>query len=315
MATNISNIGTSVPKPVRLDMDNYRRNSSASMMTFPTDLGVNSMLMVFRKYEYTPAGTIGLNSLQRGDRGNSVVQRGLDAVNFPIPTNLQDQNEARLGRFDMRYLGDVVAQSFNREDFVKMTSADGAELYNMIKGGNKDVMDEAAYLARFAGSDFARAFSAGRGVVANPKASLVYEGHEFKLHSFVWNLAPRSEADSIMLKNITDVIKRNQLPATGGRVATMTYLRYPSIVDLYLLGVDQNFFYKFKPAMLRSFNINYSGQNAVSILRGGRPANVTIEMNFIETDIHYSHEYGGSIVDDVDMGINDNSRWGTGSVR
>lgn len=295
MATKSDNIGNTVATPVARVMGNYRNENNNSLLSFPANSPTNSMLMAFRKYEYSTPGTIGLNSMQRNSA--SMVPTSSNFISLPIPTNLQDQNEARLGRFDSRYIADLAAQAFQANDFSKLAQADGGVLYDMMSQG-KNPTDEAAYLARFLGSDIGRAFSAGRGVAANPKAALVYEGHEFKIHSFMWNLTPKSEADSFALRQIVEVVKRNKLPTLGGLVAERSFLRYPAIVDLYLMGVDENFFYKFKPAMLRSFNINYSGQNAVSILRGstgGRPTNVTIEMNFIETDIHYSHEYGGEM--------------------
>ena len=295
MATKSNIIGNPVATPVGRVINSSRSENNNSLLSFPVNSPTNHMLMVFRKYEYNTPGTIGLNSMQRST--GSIFPISNNAISLPIPTNLQDQNEARLGRFDSRYIADLAAQAFQDTDFSKFSMADGKKLYDMVDQG-KNVTDEAAYLARFLGSDIGRAFSAGRGVAANPKAALVYEGHEFKIHSFIWNLTPKSEADSFALREIIEVVKRNKLPTLGGLVAERSFLRYPAIVDLYLLGVDENFFYKFKPAMLRSFNINYAGQNAVSILRGssgGRPTNVTIEMNFIETDIHYSHEYGGEI--------------------
>lgn len=283
------------------------RLNSLSVASFPSDIGPHQMLFVFKKYAFNPAGSISLNSIQDIDNGN-ISELAKNMILFPVPSNLLDQNEARLSKFDMNFLGGQLGSAFGTlegnekdnasamkfvDDFRKaLTSGNGGEISKMLHNSEfARLSKDAAYLAKYFGTGFYKAYSAGMGVAANPKSALIYDGHEMKNHTFSWTFAPRSEEESTNLRNIINFIKFHQLPSVGGAVSDRLYLNYPSVVDIYFIGLDESYFYKFKPCMLKSFNINYTGQNAVSILRGGRPAVVGVEMNLMEMDIHYAEEY------------------------
>lgn len=307
--------------PVRVSMLNGRsRLASSTITTFPSDIGPNQFLMIFSRYEYKKPGTVQLNSIQNlSGTSESVLPTSSNAIVLPIPTNLQDQNEARIGRFDSNYIGEKLARSAahiaengnntNASDLLNstlsnITSGEGAKIANAIQNGNyASLLKDSAYLMKTFNTTVGKAISVGAGVVANPKASLAYDGHELKNHSFTWNFAPRSPEESVNLRNIINFIKHNQLPTTGGGVDSMLYLNYPCVVDIYFIGIDENFFYKFKTCMIRSFNVNYSGQNAVSILRGGRPSSINMEMNLMEMDIHYGDEYADNGIGNINYDI------------
>lgn len=283
------------------------RLNSLNVASFPSDIGPHQMLFVFKKYSFSPAGTISLNSIQDIDNGN-VSELARNMVLFPIPSNLLDQNESKISKFDMNYIGNQLGSAFgtleNNEknnatanqfgkDFLNaLTSGNGGAVAQMLNNSEfARLAKDAAYITKYFGTGFYKAYSAGMGVAANPKSALIYEGHEMKNHTFTWTFAPRSEEESTNLRNIINFIKFHQLPGVGGSVNDRLYLNYPSVVDVYFVGLDESYFYKFKPCMLKSFNINYTGQNAVSILRGGKPAVISVEMNLMEMDIHYAEEY------------------------
>lgn len=276
----------------------YKRKPYVGTLEFPENIGDHYMQLTFRQYTYVPSGPKGTMSLSNSGDGIT-VNRTLLTVCLPIPTNLQDQNEARIGRHDANFVGDKisgVADAIADNDLDAamgaLTKADGSAIAKNIKAGNwGDLMKDSMGLLKMMSPTIAKSASVGSGVAANPRAALVYDGHELKTHSFMWNFAPRTENESVILSNIIREIKKCQLPVTGGSIERNTFLEYPCIVDITLHGVDQNFFYPFKSSMMRSFNVNFSGQNAVSILKGGRPSSVNIEMNLMEMDIHYASEY------------------------
>jgi hypothetical protein len=134
------------------------------------------------------------------------------------------------------------------------------------------------------------------GSTINPKASLAFEGVELKQHSFNWTLIPKNQDDSERIKAIVETLKRNSLPTyqTFAGTGFKAYLRYPSIVDMYLLGVNPNYFVKFKSAMIRSVNVEYGSTGLVSVLKGGKPGNVSLNIELMELDIHTAEDYGGT---------------------
>lgn len=125
----------------------------------------------------------------------------------------------------------------------------------------------------------------------NPKAALTFEGTELKTHSFQWNLYPQNERESEALKTIINTMKRRELPKYGGGSLERTFLYYPNTVDVFLLGVDEDHFMKYKTSMVRSLNISPTAQGGLTLLEGGKPASVTIDMILMEMDIHTSEDY------------------------
>ena len=52
--------------------------------------------------------------------------------------------------------------------------------------------------------------------------------------------------------------------------------------------------------MVQSFSTNFT-PNGLAMLRGGKPASVTMNIGLIESDIHTSEDYGGSSSQAIDF--------------
>jgi hypothetical protein len=150
----------------------------------------------------------------------------------------------------------------------------------------------------------ARSFDAGFGTTINPKTTLGFEGVTFKKHNFQWNLAPRDRTESELIKNITNTIKRNSLPTyedlniAGETAVSRALLNYPSTVDMFLIGLDADYFFYFKTAMIDQVTVSYTPQG-LSILKGGRPSAISLTVDFTETDIHTAEDYEGLTGDET----------------
>lgn len=303
---------------VRNSIDRRKANSSNSFLQFPEDIGPHGMLLVFRDYDYVPPGDRRLLDLNSG-----ATVSNYDSIILPIPNNLQDQTETRLNRIDMRFLGDIGADAINTSlgapgqpfDISNVWEAtkkiigsfDGAKLYEDLKNGKtNEITGGASYLLKNANSNYllkhandrvGDIISVADGNLANPKAALLFDGVELKSHTFSWMLAPRSKEESNIIKNIVNKFKTKQLPTYGGEVfGGDLFLRYPSTVDIFLVGVASDYFLKYKTSMIRSLNVNYTAQNGLSLMRGGVPSAVSIEISVTEMDIHTSEDYQDSIV-------------------
>jgi hypothetical protein len=107
-------------------------------------------------------------------------------------------------------------------------------------------------------------------------------------------LIPRTEQESENLRQIANTIKRNMLPSyVNTSIVQRTMFKYPSMVDVFFVGIDPNHYYYFKTCMVQTFTVNYT-PNGNAVLREGRPAAVQMQMNIMETDIHTAEDYGGT---------------------
>lgn len=253
----------------------------------------------------------------------------LTGIELPIPTNLRDNDLMRIEMITQSPIesavGGYIAGAANALQGSNLTLRDlpgflqgvGADLagtnmsdvFNQGAGalgnavnsilnqsvGNtsRDVM----YLLRSVlPTGISQVTDRALGSTVNPRASLAFEGVELKQHSFNWTLIPKNERDSEIIRAILKTLKQNSLPTYQSFAGTnfKAYLRYPSIVDIYLLGVNPDYFVKFKSAMIRSVNVEYGSTGIVSVLKGGKPGNVSLNIDLVELDIHTAEDYGGT---------------------
>lgn len=290
--------------PVSKVTSQSRASKQGQNLAFPEDIGPHGMIMLFKKYTYTAPGTSGLLTNQ------SMTENVTDSITLPIPTNLQDTYSIRLGRPESGILGESIS---NASAGVGQKTADStvlaslqnsamgmmmseAEMSRIFQGDYQNMASNARFLMRslWRDTDWGSAIDRGLGTVINPKVSLAFEGVELKNHSFEWNFMPRSADESESLKNIINVMKKNYLPAyrdAGG--AKKTLLRYPSLVDIYFIGLQQDYFFHFKTCMIQGFSANYSDSDSIGIMSGGKPASIMMSIQLSETNIHTSEDYGG----------------------
>jgi hypothetical protein len=62
------------------------------------------------------------------------------------------------------------------------------------------------------------------------------------------------------------------------------------MVDCFLHGINQNFFYRLKTCMVSQFNVDYT-PNGIALNRGGKPSAVRINMIMTEAAIHTKADY------------------------
>jgi len=263
-----------------------------------------------------------------GRTGGARFSGQLSGIELPIPSNLKDNDLMRLEVITQSPLelaaGEYIAQGASALQGSNLTmrdlpgalqqvgssianstgtalsqgtgaamSAINALLDQSVGSMSRDVM----YLLRSVlPSGISRVTDRVLGSTVNPKASLAFEGVELKQHSFSWTLIPRNENDSEIIRAIIRTLKQNSLPTYQTFAGTnfKAYLKYPSIVDMYLLGVNPEYFVKFKSAMIRSVNVEYGSTGIVSIMKGGKPGNVTLTIDLVELDIHTAEDYGGT---------------------
>lgn len=280
----------SIPVQRAMLASQAKRQNSTRVLSFPVHGGTHGLLMVFNKYNFTSPGRRGLIKLPT-DGSSMISTDSTGSVLLPIPATLVDNNSLRIVQNDLISLtSDFVAStvSGNFSEFV-------SEFTNSI--GSASMTDAAMGLARkiFYDNDLTAAAGIGLGTTLNPKAALVFEGIDLKEFSFEWTLSPTEKAETEVLRDIVLEIKKNALPMYGQNATTSTRLMlgYPSTVDLYLLGVDPNYYIFFKTAMIRNVSVNYT-PNGLAILKGGAPATVNLSIQLKEMDIHVAGDYDSS---------------------
>lgn len=261
---------------------------------YPLTPSAHSIGLLFRDYSYQGSEGIRSGFLNTSERVSG-------SVILPIPTNLQDSYSVTIQGTELGIFGAAAADitSGNASGIGEDVDAFMGTFETARLGAQ--VLSVASQYAAFAarqGLDSiapgaAAGVAVGTGTALNPHLALQFKGVELKSHSFQWTLSPRNAQEAEMIKDMIAFIRRKVLPrytdgaTTGGGSSSVSraLLTYPSLIDVSFFGVDEPYFYYFKPCMCNNFTVNYAPTGNVSLNRGGRPSMVTLAMSLTEARI------------------------------
>lgn len=293
-------------KPAAAVAEQRKQNLNNNLgLYFPHDIGHHAMILNFKDYVYG---------------GSSHMQEvSNDSIILPLPKNLQDNLNIKVGADELGITGSLAAEMTRGGQNV---ASDVGNIENRIKGMFGSASEEAGdiaaidslagvldkglntglFLARAGlggiAPDIAKGIGAGQGTAINPYATLVFSGVDLKVHTFEWLLSPDTKEEAETLRKIIKTIQRHVTPEMDGVVGESVskgtlgrgLLKYPSMVDCFFHGINQNFFYKLKTCMVSQFNVDYT-PNGIALNRGGKPSAVRINMIMTEAAIHTKADY------------------------
>ena len=292
----VANIIRGVVNTVESVTARARQANTQAQFQYPSNPAPHNIVFVFKPYTY--GGTSGVV------RSVSSVS---GAVALPLPTNLQDTYSVKIGEYELGASGALVAQGL---DSGAVTGQQALEDLNAI-GDNLqssdstigNLLSNAQAASRFFGRNFLDALpiggvgggvDIGTGTAVNPHIALKFDGVDLKTHNFQWVLSPKNESEAASIRDITRYVRQQMAPsypvAGPGTAIGRNLLEYPSLVEISFVGVNQDYFYYFKPAMIGNFTVNYA-PNGIALNRGGRPAVVTINMTVTEARIHTREDF------------------------
>lgn len=275
-------------------VEQRRTNRHAQVMRFPEDLGSHAVILNFKEYDYSQ--TDGGESLKTS---RSIV--------LPLPSNLQDSFSVNANSQELGVGGDFLSSflgSTNGAAELGEKAANGAistfqDAFSESGADNLSTFKAASRFISRAGLDsvapgVGAAIDVASGKAVNPHVTIDFDGMALKQHSFTWNLAPKNERESASLRKITNEIRKSILPqyngGTGSETVDRALITYPDLVDIFFVGIDQSYFYYFKPCIVQNFSTDFS-PNGLAFVRGGRPATVQIQMQLSEAQIHTREDY------------------------
>jgi hypothetical protein len=310
---------------------NRHVNGKQTTYAFPSKPLPHGIQFIFKDYDYgafvnSITANLGLNPTLQG----KPVPKDLVSIELPFPRTLSDSTNVNVSSFERDFLTERIVSGIG--SLMEDGSITGiidkiAEVSSMalngvrnigsgeagIEGKLKEILGSLNVGDVSAGSKYlARSYLPGNastqadalvGQVVNPQSTLSFSGVALKNYSFSWDLFPANQSDSIQLQQIIRTLKNKALPKVGAVAGVESlnraYLKYPSVVIVNLLGVDETHFVRFKPAMLTNVTVDYGGSGAISILKGGKPSALTLRLDFSELTIHTAEDYELSGGDEV----------------
>lgn len=281
-----------------IDRNRQRRFGGANTYSYPSSAGVHSIVLVFKNYEYDTERLSRRTRATVASVGNTVV--------LPLPTNLTDTYNVQVGSYELGGVGALAADLASRGsvgDAITGTKdalvREGQNVANDIINGNfSGLYSNFQAATAFGMRNFLDALpvgginqglSVGTGRAVNPHIALTFDGVGLKSHQFNWNLSPRNAQEAETIKNIIDCIKKAMLPSywkdNSDNAFRRALLEYPDIVEIFFTGVNPNYLFHFKPALIQDFTVDYA-PNGIALNRGGKPSFINMSLSLTEATIH-----------------------------
>lgn len=282
-----------------------------NIMRFPDDDIPYKMLLNFKEYAYT--STTAVSSLISPSSNISAIDNG--SIILPLPLQLNDNTN-----IEAQEVSSTAANFIASSMELKSTGTAGLNFNGMQNLGLDEIQVYTRLMSSLGLSGLASKALKGvpgeiigalggtaellNGKAVNPFQTMQFKGVNLKQHSFNWKLSPSTAKESVYLKNIIEKIKGNILPsyvtaAGPTQFGAHALLKYPAIAMISFYGIDQDYYYKLKPAIITDFNVSYNGGEQLNIYRGGKPAVIDIAMKLTEMSIHTAEDYGGTTYVDV----------------
>lgn len=320
----MANIPSSVRPEQATRIRKQQLSYSSNILSFPADIGPHTIVFLFKDYDFRKPGEIGF-STSRAYTSSDIQTMSMTAVELPMPTNLKNSHTIRINPYELGYRGAVTAQKsgelaslqsgdvFNNmnlpfSELVGMSTDMITDFFNPSSMWNAITSADSSKLSRDAAfllrnridGHLNNAVNAGIGSAINGKSALMFDGVDLKSHTFNWVFVPKNSSESELLRSIIRIFEQKSLPAYASLgVNDKAYLKYPSIVEMFLLGINENYFLKFKPSFVRNLEIDYAPSDNLAIIKGGKPAVVNFSVDLLEMNIHTSEDYGGASGDRV----------------
>lgn len=289
---------------------NRQSQTGVARYRFPNDLGAHAMIFNFKSYEY---------------RGGQPVTTIIDSsVALPLPSNIVDSYSIQVGPRELGIFGAAASDLSSRMNdgnglinaLSELASTTANNVSSAVNSSSlaSTAINATRYLARAGlttlpgGSGVESGISAGTGTAINPHAAIVFDGISLKTHTFDWLLAPKSATESEQAKNIINTFKKAALPSytdpLGASSLTGTsfdraLLKYPSMVDIFFVGLNQEYYFYFKTCMINNITVDYApqGQSLFKGEGGSRPVMMNFKVDLTEAQIHTKEDYADNIID------------------
>ena len=244
-----------------------QENESGTRLRFPADL-INGSIPEGRNL-YTSIQFVEYNAASFSSyvwkRSNGVKPNG--SIKLPIPQKLNDNlvlNWSALSFMDAAVRAGTSA----------ITGAAGTVL-----GQNVANMGASAIQLAIQGGGIYL------GQALNPLMFLQFQRPEFRQFSLSWLLTARNEKESEIIRDIIIRFKQAASPRYGA-----VLMGYPDIALIRMMPDDIFGNLKFKPCVINSVQVNYTGAPVPSFFKSGAPTVVALTINVTEMQFWFKDE-------------------------
>lgn len=261
--------------------------------------------------EYKPVGKKLVSSPgSRRANGKNI----LHSIILPIPPNIQDGNAVSYSDSSMNGLTAALAGGATdlMQGLAGVLSGDkkigevGTDLGKRLDQSGLDLGTTQDLITKKLAADAASVFGGNvslsqlqarqEGNIFNPNMELLFNGPTLRSFRFSFKMTPRSQDESIAVRDIINTFKRSMAPktmTTGTGNSQSLYLKTPDIFEIKYKkgGGDHPFLHTFKQCFLENMSVNYTGEGTYATYGDGTPISLVMNLSFKELEPIYDIDY------------------------
>lgn len=259
-----------------------------SSSQFPSNLGARKVV-----FKVIPRN--------RGKQTDRTTSSAKDIVGLPLPSNLSTGYGAQYTDVSLGVLGQRSVEAgaaFGAGGFqsaidtvqnngintlseaAKSIAASASSELGAIVGGL--VLGTTGFGVGAALTQIAPGALSGANIAVNPHMAVLFEGVNFRNHSFQYKFSPRDKSESDSLKKIIKIFKKAMHPSIDR--GKMAFFQYPDEFEIDFPN-DGGYLFDVGKSVLRDFQINYTPDGGSYFHQNGAPVAISMSMQFTEIDV------------------------------
>jgi hypothetical protein len=217
-------------------------------------------------------------------------QSPLAQVLLPIPQSITDSNGVSWGDSTLNpieALGYAAGSSLMQGDISALPNIDG---FGTIDESTKQAVMSALASAAI-GKGAGEMVSRSTGQVMNPNLEVIFNGVQTRSFGFAFAFSPRNMSEANQVKQIIRLFKQHS--AAKGSSGNGFFIASPDIfIFEYMKGGGAHpFLNVFKPMVINSIAMDYTGNGTYSTFHDGTPSLMKMTLNLQELNPIYAEHY------------------------
>jgi len=217
-------------------------------------------------------------------------QSPLAQIILPIPQSITDSNGTKWNDSTLNpleALGYSAGSSIMRGN---IEGAKGIKNFGTIDQPTKDAV-LSSLAAAAVGKSASEMISRSTGQVMNPNLEVVFDGVQTRSFGFTFAFSPRNMSEANQVKQIIRTFKKHS--AAKGSSGNGFFISSPDIfIFEYMKGGSAHPFLNiFKPMVVNSISMDYTGNGTYSTFHDGTPTLMKMTLNLQELNPIYAEHY------------------------
>lgn len=278
-------------------------------------IGYQDDYLKIQVVEYKPPGLqpkgLALPTIEDSLKATNAVLQSPLSIILPMPSNIQDSNSADWVNGTMNPIAANLTGAVSSAiqagakgsimgivDSVLKPAFGAVGVLNSKEGQTAATAAISALASRAltGQGDPNQAMSRATGVVFNQNVEMLFNNVTMRpAFIFTFNLTPRSESESMDIKQIIRSLKTYMAPQKGNpdKNGSGLFIKAPYIFKLdYMSGKNKHpFLHSFKPCALVQMSVNYTGSGNYSSYSDATPVHMQLTLQFQELTPIYAEDY------------------------